>query len=721
MTVPHNRRFYRATRRPRRSDGRQPSCLDKFLTKLFNCSRRLSHYWFTHLLLIAGLVVYTLVGAVMFCAVEKDNEMVIRQRSRNIRKELVDKLWNVCTNVSDTSKGSWSNQSKALLWGYREGLCAADAWFEETGGDFATAHSWTLPNAIFFCGSITSMIGYGHLTPKTKKGQLCTIGYALIGIPYVLILLADVGQVLRTILGKIYVGIYKFYYLGKCCRWHITPPQVLVSRFFNKAHFVPGTSRSINSEDTNGVSTSPSYIEGGTSGMRLADEDSLYQLSGFRQTDFVIPIWVGGLLLTVYTVVGAWCFSVIENWNFVEALYFIVVSLTTVGFGDFLPERLWFVVFFSYILVGMTFISLFFNLVLESIQTGVKKAHRKITRAWTARVSVVETGASTANDVVDERASSGLTTPTGSILDVHVVESSPFCVVPCGARPPPTSLSTIGRQQYVNAAADDFSGRPLSPDDNPSSPVVLLVQMSDTRLLDYTLDDLQQQTDQPSSVARHSRDRRLGSGSRTLQISESSLLEYMQERMAMADRSSNGAHQLLDEHQPELRALAAMALRDVVMPSRGVSTEPSSPGAPQSSANRASRHRLQRISAPDYSPPGSSSMVRTRTVTPTPATGVGVHPMEEYRGLQRLQPPSTPKSKVATFLPQIRRSHQVSAETRRNASPVRRKSPAMVRRAESPTSSSVDVPAVDPRDQPSTSRGPQRRSGTTRPYMDDDQ
>jgi hypothetical protein len=37
---------------------------------------------------------------------------------------------------------------------------------------------------------------------------------------------------------------------------------------------------------------------------------------------------------------GAFCYTLPENWSFVDALYFCVVSMATVGYGDLAPETL---------------------------------------------------------------------------------------------------------------------------------------------------------------------------------------------------------------------------------------------------------------------------------------------------------------------------------------------------------------------------------------------
>lgn len=53
-----------------------------------------------------------------------------------------------------------------------------------------------------------------------------------------------------------------------------------------------------------------------------------------RVISAVLSILIGCLIfLAVPTVV----FQKMEDWSFLESLYFVVITLTTVGFGDYVP------------------------------------------------------------------------------------------------------------------------------------------------------------------------------------------------------------------------------------------------------------------------------------------------------------------------------------------------------------------------------------------------
>lgn len=99
------------------------------------------------------------------------------------------------------------------------------------------------------------------------------------------------------------------------------------------------------------------------------------QCLGFRRTEVSMEnmVLVGFLSCIGTLCVGAAAFSHFEGWSFFHAYYYCFITLTTIGFGDFvalqkkedLQEKTPYVAFsFMYILVGLTVIGAFLNLVV---------------------------------------------------------------------------------------------------------------------------------------------------------------------------------------------------------------------------------------------------------------------------------------------------------------------------------------------------------------------
>ncbi|XP_071510505.1 two pore potassium channel protein sup-9-like [Diadema antillarum] len=96
---------------------------------------------------------------------------------------------------------------------------------------------------------------------------------------------------------------------------------------------------------------------------------------GVSHTELCI---IGGLANIIITVSGSLAFVHFEKWNFLDALYYVVITLTTVGFGDYValqkdnviqekPEY----VFFSiiYILVALVVLASVMNLLVLRLLT----------------------------------------------------------------------------------------------------------------------------------------------------------------------------------------------------------------------------------------------------------------------------------------------------------------------------------------------------------------
>ena len=64
--------------------------------------------------------------------------------------------------------------------------------------------SWDYIQSVFFTTTILTTIGYGNISPVTFHGRLFCIFFAIIGIPFTLSVLSDLGQILATIIGKVW-------------------------------------------------------------------------------------------------------------------------------------------------------------------------------------------------------------------------------------------------------------------------------------------------------------------------------------------------------------------------------------------------------------------------------------------------------------------------------------------------------------------------------------
>ncbi|KAB0376813.1 hypothetical protein FD755_011257, partial [Muntiacus reevesi] len=117
--------------------------------------------------------------------------------------------------------------------------------------------------------------GFGNISPRTEGGKIFCIIYALLGIPLFGFLLAGVGDQLGTIFGK---GIAKVE--DTFIKWNVSQTKIRI------------------------IST-------------------------------IIFILFGCVL---FVALPAVIFKHIEGWSALDAIYFVVITLTTIGFGDYVAE-----------------------------------------------------------------------------------------------------------------------------------------------------------------------------------------------------------------------------------------------------------------------------------------------------------------------------------------------------------------------------------------------
>lgn len=132
---------------------------------------------------------------------------------------------------------------------------------------------WDFYHSLFFVVTVVSTIGYGNLAPTTTFGRIFTIFYALVGIPINGFIMIALGD----FFGKSFTKLYNRWKDSKRLR------QVDPSR------------------------------------LGLVAQIILYLVPGFTFFIFVPSIVI----------------SAFEGWSYNEAVYFSFVTLTTIGFGDY--------------------------------------------------------------------------------------------------------------------------------------------------------------------------------------------------------------------------------------------------------------------------------------------------------------------------------------------------------------------------------------------------
>lgn len=156
--------------------------------------------------------------------------------------------------------------------------------------------NWDFGQSFFFAGTILTTLGYGHVAPLSEAGKLFCMGYALLGIPMTFILITALSQRLLIF------------------------TNMLLQHLKDKMeHVVRGL-----------------YID----------------LLHMALVLTVISLLILFLPAVVFNLLE-------EKWNYLDALYYCVISMTSVGLGDYIPgeyspveHRSWYKITTTFFLIG---------------------------------------------------------------------------------------------------------------------------------------------------------------------------------------------------------------------------------------------------------------------------------------------------------------------------------------------------------------------------------
>ncbi|XP_048048143.1 potassium channel subfamily K member 10b isoform X1 [Megalobrama amblycephala] len=202
---------------------------------------------------------------------------------------------------------------------------AVSAGVSPIGDTSNNSSHWDLGSAFFFAGTVITTIGYGNIAPSTEGGKIFCILYAIFGIPLFGFLLAGIGDQLGTMFIK---SILK------------------VEKVFRQKH-------------------------------------KQISQTKIRVTSTILFIIAGCI---IFVTIPAVIFKHIEGWSTLEAIYFVVITLTTVGIGDYvaggdrkIEYMKWYkpLVWF-WILVGLAYFAAVLSMIGDWLRVLSKKTKEEV-------------------------------------------------------------------------------------------------------------------------------------------------------------------------------------------------------------------------------------------------------------------------------------------------------------------------------------------------------
>uniref|UniRef100_A0A0R3RH16 Ion_trans_2 domain-containing protein n=1 Tax=Elaeophora elaphi TaxID=1147741 RepID=A0A0R3RH16_9BILA len=174
-----------------------------------------------HIGLVLLSTAYTILGAAIFHHFEMPYEVYIRNETAHrieaLKQKIIDNLWmliHVQNNTDEVTFETWSRTAhlgindviRDVFIDYTKNYMTPDDIIKGAG-----PVKWSFGSSVFFSWTAITTIGYGHIVPRTNEGRIACLMYALLGIPLILVTIADIGRFLSA-------GIIWIHYMMRLLR-----------------------------------------------------------------------------------------------------------------------------------------------------------------------------------------------------------------------------------------------------------------------------------------------------------------------------------------------------------------------------------------------------------------------------------------------------------------------------------------------------------------------
>ncbi|CAG2207264.1 K2P18.1 [Mytilus edulis] len=325
------------------------------------CCKRFLAFLFSRIGLCSLVVAYAIMGGFIFKEIEAPEEQIIRHQVESQRQSKIAKLWNITQLHNIFSKENWTIDAERLLLEFQTEIYMAT---KEKGWDGKKEKGelqWTFSSSLLYSITVITTIGYGNTAPKTNLGRLITIIYAIFGIPLTLLCLANLG----SSMGNCFRFFYKHFCKIVICLCCPQQAQWYAKRRSKNLSNIPEL-------DINNLNKNDNKVKGFNAG---------------KEERVRVPIFVSLLLIGSYILAGAVIFATWEDdWDLLIGSYFCFITLSTIGFGDFVPgsnsgsfdnqEKM--IICSVYLIFGLSMIAMCFNLMQEEVRAKFRWLGEKI-------------------------------------------------------------------------------------------------------------------------------------------------------------------------------------------------------------------------------------------------------------------------------------------------------------------------------------------------------
>ncbi|XP_062716962.1 uncharacterized protein LOC109401670 isoform X1 [Aedes albopictus] len=326
-------------------------------------------FYFGVMVLLCG------VGGIIFRVTEGTFESQYKCGVKRVKRDFIDQLW---ISSHSQREEDWKQTARARLRKFEEELQVA---FEAGMKTYSGNTAWNFINGVIYSLTVVSTIGYGHISPSTTTGRALTIIYAIIGIPIFLIVLADFGKLFTRGIKFLWAYVRRLYYTGSIRKVRKTAQVKEVMKGLNVMYdMVRRPSGDHELQPTNIQATEQPQPSTSADVPPICESPATPVPETFEIDDeFNLPISIAIFILVAYMLFGATIYYTWENWSFFEAFYFVFISISTIGFGDFVPQHpIYMMCSILYLIFGLALTSMCINVVQLKLSDSFRQASAKI-------------------------------------------------------------------------------------------------------------------------------------------------------------------------------------------------------------------------------------------------------------------------------------------------------------------------------------------------------
>ncbi|XP_050675825.1 TWiK family of potassium channels protein 7-like isoform X2 [Leptidea sinapis] len=149
--------------------------------------------------LVVIVVIYVLLGAVLFEYLESGPQVQERTAIHRSREECLKELWAITERLNVLYERNWTRLVHEQLRKFESSIVTAARQSENQSAELALDSKWSFSGALIYCITLITTIGYGNVSPRTAAGKAATVAYAAAGVPLALACLAGLGASLARL------------------------------------------------------------------------------------------------------------------------------------------------------------------------------------------------------------------------------------------------------------------------------------------------------------------------------------------------------------------------------------------------------------------------------------------------------------------------------------------------------------------------------------------